>query len=97
VKSKILKLLTSTLSVVSIGFLSSCSTERSDFDRGYDLGSSDIAKRQYWAQENLQKQKALLKRGRDVRYRTVSLPVYGRDQEGSKISEHYVNVRVIDR
>ena len=80
------------------GLLSGCSTERTEFDQGYDLGSSDIAKRQYWAYINLQKQQsALQKQGKEAQYRTVSIPVYGKNQDGSKIADHYVKVRLIDR
>ena len=83
---------------MTVGLLGGCATERSEFDKGYDLGSSDIAKRQYWAQVNLQKQKNILQQqGSNARYRNMSIPVYGKDQDGSNISEHYVNVRVIDR
>jgi len=84
--------------LAAFGLLASCSTERTEFDRGYDLGSSDIAKRQYWAIQNLQKQQSILQgQGANARYRTVSIPVQGKNPDGSNISDHYVNVRVIDR
>lgn len=87
-----------TVCVLAAGLLSACSSDRTEFDKGYDLGSSDTAKRQYWAQVNLQKQKSLLqKQGSNVQYRTVSVPVYGKNQDGSSIADHYVKVRMIDR
>jgi hypothetical protein len=98
VKSDKKKTLVPWLSLIAAVVLGGCATERSEFDKGYDLGSSDIAKRQYWAIQNLQKQQSLLQRqGTGGGYRTVSIPVHGKNSDGSNISEHYVNVRVIER
>jgi hypothetical protein len=78
--------------------LSGCGSDRTEFDKGYDLGSSDIAKRQYWSQVNLQKQQSnLQKSSESSRYKVVSIPVNGKDADGSNISDHYVSVRVIEK
>ncbi len=90
-------LLLSLLGLLTV-LITGCGTERTDFDKGYDLGSSDIAKRQFWAIQNLQKEKNSLQKGNSgERYRVVSIPVSGKTRDGSNISDHYVNVRVIDR
>jgi hypothetical protein len=98
VRNNLIKIFCFVTAVAFISILSGCGTERSEFDKGYDLGSSDIAKRQYWAIQNLQKQKSNLQKGYGSdRYKVVSIPVSGKAQDGSNISDHYVNVRVIDR
>ena len=76
--------------------ISGCTTKRSDFDQGYDLGSSDVAKRQYWIVNNLQKQKQLYSKTGEVQYRTVELPVSGKNPDGTLIDPHYVKVRMLE-
>ena len=84
--------------LITLSLLTACGTTRTDFDKGYDLGSSDIAKRQYWAQESLQKERSNLQKNNQLeRYKIVTVPVEGKASDGSNISSHYVNVRVIDR
>ena len=97
-KQLYIKYITTVSSCIFLLLIAGRGTTRTDFDKGYDLGSSDIAKRQYWAQENLQKEKSnLQKNNQSERYKVVSIPVEGQTPDGSKISTHYVNVRVIDR
>ena len=90
-----LLILISLSSFISILF-TSCTHERSEFDKGYDLGMSDTAKRQYWAIQKVQEMKDN-SRAQKANYRNVIIPVYGKNQDGTNIAPHYVNVRVIDQ
>jgi hypothetical protein len=76
-------------------FLAGCAHERSEFDKGYDLGMSDTAKRQYWAIQKVQELRNSRQREK-INYRNAAIPIYGRNQDGTNIAPHYVNVRVID-
>lgn len=95
------KLKKSVIIAVSVSagalMLASCGTERTEFDKGYDLGSSDVAHRQYWSQVNLQKQESNLNKSNEsASYKIVNIPVNGTAPDGSNISPYYVKVRVIE-
>ena len=92
-----IKLIKVLIIICCIILVAGCTTKkRSEFDKGYDLGSSDIARRQYWSQVNLQKQQSNLQ-SNEASYRTVSVPVQGTDEDGSKYADHNIDVRILDR
>ncbi len=84
--------------IVSFSYFSGCtSNERHPLDKGYDLGRSDTVKSHYWMLTDLQKQKEAINNVPKEKYRTIEVPVYGKNQDGTEIADHYVSVKVIDR
>ena len=73
-----------------------CSTDRSDIEKAYDLGASDTSKALYWTMQNVHKPEGYGK-GESATYRTLELPVEGKNKDGSNYAPHFVKVRVIQQ
>jgi hypothetical protein len=67
--------LLSALWVASMLFVLSSCASRTKFQQGYDRGSADAVKRQYWMQQNLQKQPTATQPGRLHYYHIPIQPV----------------------
>ena len=68
---------------------------RSDIEKSYDLGASDTSKTLYWAMQNVHKSESYNKK-ESATYRTIELPVDGKNKEGNNYAPHFVKVRVIE-
>ncbi len=82
------------LSVITSLCVVGCTT-RSDIDKAYDLGASDTSKGLYWAMQNVHNSEKYGSKNQNATYRTLALPVEGKNQDGSNYAPHFVKVRVI--
>lgn len=88
------------IAFIALGcIVSSCASKEDPFTEGYDLGSSDTAKKHYWMLQNLQSQKSEFRQQNTGNYKAKYYAVPGTAvtrEEGVNYEPHDILIKTYE-